>query len=115
MIDERRQYVATLAGLGSIRFEDAPPGERFNIRVVMEGVEAYLSYDSGIDPAEEIDRLSRKLTRVEEDLERVVSKLASENFISRAPAEIVEKERNKEKELADKRQRFIAQIEALRN
>ena len=66
------------------------------------------------DTAEEIDRLGRKLAKVEADLERTLAKLASEGFVTRAPADVVEKERAKERELQEKRAKLNEQIAALR-
>jgi valyl-tRNA synthetase len=76
-------------------------------------VEAYLFWESGVDTAEEIDRLARRLAKVEADLERVTAKLGSVGFVAKAPAEIVEKEREKERELSEKRGKLTEQINAL--
>jgi valyl-tRNA synthetase len=84
------------------------------MRVVVEGVEAYLSYERGVDTLEEIDRLARRLAKVESDLERSTAKLSSDGFTSKAPAAVVEKERLKEQDLQDKRQKLNDQIAALK-
>ena len=59
------------------------------------------------DPAEEHQRLTRELAQKEEFLLRVQKKLQNENFIGRAPANVVEHERRKEKDAK-------AEIEKLR-
>ncbi len=46
-----------------------------------------------IDPGAELQRLEKELARLEQERARVTSKLANENYVSRAPAAVVEKER----------------------
>ncbi len=46
-----------------------------------------------IDPEAEHQRLSKELERMRGDLARTQAKLANENYVSRAPAEVVAKER----------------------
>ncbi len=114
VLEREGKYVETLAGLAELEFADEAPGEGYGMRVVVEGAEAYLSYESGVDAAEEVDRLARRLSKVEVDLERCVAKLASAGFVSKAPPEVVEKERGKERELQEKRRKLNDQIAALK-
>jgi len=108
-------YLETLAGLGGTSFSrEADPGE-YPMKAVVEGAEAYLSWESGVDPREEIDRLARRLTKVEGELELTVSKLASDGFVTKAPPEVVERERQKHQQLLERRDKLNHQIEALRN
>ncbi len=114
VLERHASYIRSLAGLEELSFADEAPGEGYPMRVVVEGAEAYLSYDRGVDTAEEIDRLGRKLAKVEADLERTLAKLASEGFVTRAPADVVEKERARERELQEKRAKLNEQIAALK-
>jgi valyl-tRNA synthetase len=114
VLESRSAYVQTLAGLAALRLADEPPGEGYGMRVVVEGAEAYLAYEAGVDAGEEIDRLARRLARVEADLEKVLAKLSSESFLAKAPPEVVGRERGKEAELVEKRQKLNAQITALK-
>jgi len=114
ILEKQSEYVYSLAGLSEIRFADEPPGGGYGMRVVVEGAEVYLSYESGVDALEEIDRLARRLAKVEAELERSTAKLSSDGFVSKAPAGVVEKERQKEQELLGKRRKLNDQIAALR-
>ena len=115
ILEEYLVYVEDLAGLAGVEFADGAPEERYDIRVVVEVVEAYLSREQGVDVGEEIDRLARKLKKVEIDLERSIAKLESEDFVLKAPEQVVEKERGKHSELLEKRNKLNDQIETLRN
>ncbi|PKQ28680.1 MAG: valine--tRNA ligase [Candidatus Anoxymicrobium japonicum] len=113
VLERQIGYLVSMAGLSGVDFSDAPPAEGFGMRVVIEDVEAYLSWERGVDPKEEIDRLARRLTHVEADLTRTLAKLASEGFVSKAPPAIVAKEREKERELTQRRQKLDEQIRTL--
>ncbi len=115
LLAERRHYLETMAGLGSVELSGEVPEGQFPMRAVVEGAEAYLSWDKGVDPKEEIDRLARRLKKVEEDLERTTAKLASDGFVKKAPPDVVERERQKHDQLIERRDKLNHQIEALEN
>ena len=52
-----------------------------------------------IDVDAERTRLTKELRRCEADLGRITGKLSNDNFVSKAPAEVVEKERQRAQEL----------------
>ncbi|NNE69345.1 MAG: hypothetical protein HKN29_03150, partial [Rhodothermales bacterium] len=51
-----------------------------------------------VDLGEERDRLQKEIDQKTKFLEGIRRKLQNENFVSRAPAEVVEKERQKAKD-----------------
>ncbi len=57
-------------------------------------VEVYLPLAGMVDLAEERARLGRELERAEADVARRQAKLANVNFVSRAPAAVVQGERD---------------------
>ena len=114
VLDRERGYLEILAGLSGMRFSEEAPGKEYGIRVVVENVQAYLSSPSGVDPVEEIERLTRRLDKVEAELERCVEKLSNERFVEKAPPEVVDKEREKERELTGKRDKLNSQIDGLK-
>jgi valyl-tRNA synthetase len=61
----------------------------------------FVSPAGGIDVGAERDRLGRELGNREQELARVAAKLANGNFVERAPAEVVDKERRRQIELQD--------------
>ncbi|MEE4277351.1 MAG: valine--tRNA ligase [Halieaceae bacterium] len=48
-----------------------------------------------IDPVAEVARLSKEIDKAERELKRLAGKLDNANFVARAPAEVVEREREK--------------------
>ncbi|RKO67691.1 valine--tRNA ligase [Desulfofundulus salinus] len=79
--------------------EEIPPQAAHG---VARGVEIYVPLAGLIDIDRELARLKKELAAVEKDLKKVQGKLGNESFLAKAPAEVVEKERAKEAELAGK-------------
>ena len=67
-----------------------------------------------IDPAVEVERLAKEIARLEQDLERVTNKLANADFVARAPAAVVEKERKRAADNANSIERLRQQVVKLR-
>ncbi len=66
---------------------------------IVEDIEVYVPLAGLIDYKKEQERLSRDLASKKKDLEMVERKLSQETFVANAPADIVEKEKNKQGEL----------------
>jgi len=73
-------------------------GNGFEVRVPLTGV---------VDVAAETARIDKELAKVDGDLEGIEKKLSNPNFVARAPAEVVEKDRARADELRTTRQKLI--------
>jgi len=65
--------------------------------LVVGDIEIYLS--GAVDQEKERERINAKRKKLLEDVQEVEARLAKESFVSRAPAEVVEKERQRLKDL----------------
>ena len=81
--------------------------------VVLPDFDLHVLYTKHVDVASERNRLEKLLADVESDLARAEAKLANEQFLSRAPADVVEKERRKRDEFAQKKERLEANLASL--
>ncbi len=79
----------------------------------MTRVDIYIPLSGLIDIAREKERLAREITKAEEELNRANNKLNNKNFIERAAAEAVEKERAKLEKYAQIKEKLISTIESL--
>jgi valyl-tRNA synthetase len=66
-----------------------------------------------IDVGVENERLQKELARMDAEVHRSESKLVNEQFVSKAPAAIVEKERSKLEEARSAREKLRTQIDSL--
>jgi len=81
---------------------------------VVTGAEIYLPLQGLINIEEEITRLEKELDKLNKEVERVQKKLANEKFVSKAPSQVVEEERAKEKDYVEKRTTVQERLEELR-
>ncbi|WP_411953558.1 valine--tRNA ligase [Alkalibacillus sp. S2W] len=82
---------------------------------VVTGAEIYFPLEGLIDIDEEINRLKDELNKWNSEVERVQKKLANESFINKAPEEVVQEERDKEKDYLEKQKAVEARIAELEN
>lgn len=81
---------------------------------VVKGNEIYIPLEGLIDIAVERERLIKEVERLEKLLDGVNKKLANENFVSRAPEDVVKNEREKQKnftEALEKVKKNLAMLE----
>ncbi|HYR98136.1 MAG TPA: valine--tRNA ligase [Gemmatimonadales bacterium] len=78
-----------------------------------DGSEVYVALEGAIDVQQECRRLSGELTRLEQQLAGLAAKLTNQQFVARAPAEVVAKEREKERAWHDQRQVLADKLKSL--
>ena len=61
---------------------------------MLDGAQIYLPVGELLDVEKEMQRLRNDLAKLEKDIEKSKAKLANEKFVERAPAEVIEKEKN---------------------
>ena len=93
IISENEGVISGIAKLGKIEFSDQVPAE--SIEKTMDGYKIIIPLEGLIDPEEEIARLQKELTDVENDIKIINAKLANKQFVDKAPAEVVKKEKAK--------------------
>lgn len=73
----------------------------------------YMSIEGLVDVAAEIEKLQKQLTTVENGISGITKKLSNENFVKKAPADIVAGEEKRKTELLEKRDKLQKLIETL--
>ena len=84
------------------------------VAVVVNGAEIYLPLEDLIDLEKEIERLEKEKESLIMELDRVNKKLGNESFVSKAPAAVVEQEREKLKKYTEMYEKVIERIETLK-
>jgi valyl-tRNA synthetase len=94
-IERNLELLRALARLESITWlEDDQPAPESATSLVGE-MKLLIPLAGLIDKQAELQRLQKNIQKHEQDVERISAKLANENFVSRAPAKVVDREKEK--------------------
>jgi valyl-tRNA synthetase len=103
--------IAAVASLArSSAFERHPSLPDSNAPIAVLG-DARIMLHKEVDPAAEVERISKEISRLGGEVARFKAKLANASFVERAPAPVVEQER---KRLADSEQTLAKLQEQLK-
>jgi valyl-tRNA synthetase len=100
--ESHRELVAHLAGTKSLVLQPARPPAKGSIPAVGKGFEVFVHVREAIDVPRETARLGREKDKALAERQRTEAKLANAAFVDRAPPEIVERERARLAELAER-------------
>jgi valyl-tRNA synthetase len=81
--------------------------------VAAEGVEIYLPLAGLVDLEQEIARLQKALADTDREIRRAEAMLANESFTSKAPAHVVQQQRDRLAEHRERRGRLEARLQTL--
>ncbi len=104
--------VRALARVGNLELDatDRPKG---SIAQVSAKMEVFVPLEGLVDLEKERERLSREIERLTGDIDRIGKKLANENYVKRAPADVVEKDRDRERRGKEMLTRIKDNLESL--
>lgn len=92
---------------------DVPTPEHA-VTAVLTGAEVFIPLAGLIKIDEEIARLQKEYAKLTDEVTRVEKKLANSGFVAKAPAAVIESERQKGRDYRDKRDAVAARIEELK-
>lgn len=84
------------------------------VSVVSPGAELLLPFDELVDKEKELERLNKEKKRLEGEIKRVEGKLSNKGFTEKAPAAVVEEERQKGEKYKAMLKTVIESIDQLR-
>jgi valyl-tRNA synthetase len=113
-LETHRETVVNLARLKSLSVSAAPERPRASATAVARGVTIYVRLEGVIDFAREIERLQKELGKIDKELASVVKKLNNQDFMAKAPAEVVAKVNAQQREGVDRRQKLQANLEKIK-
>ncbi len=105
------EFIQRLARVADISFADAAP--QGAVQLVVRGEVAALPLKGVIDLAAERVRLAKEMAKADADIARVDAKLGNPNFVSRAPEEVVEEEKEKREEAQARKAKIAEALERL--
>jgi valyl-tRNA synthetase len=108
-----RETITRLAHLESLALNGAALPTGAAHAVFGDGSEVVVALSGSIDVQQECKRLATESERLEKLISGLAARLSNENFVSRAPAEVVAKEREKERTWREQRDVLAGKLRAL--
>ena len=113
LLEACRAYLISLARLSQLTWGQNVARPAVAATAVVQGIEAHVPLEDLIDLSEEQERLHRELAKVEQALDRVNRKLASYDFLAKAPAAVVSQQRASQGELLDARAKLRESLDRI--
>ncbi|MDX1705992.1 valine--tRNA ligase [Pseudidiomarina sp.] len=97
-LENNLSFLSSLAKLESVEFISSSAAAPASATALVGRMEVHIPMAGLIDTAAELARLDKAIEKARKDVDMVSRKLSNENFVSKAPAEVIEKERAKQAE-----------------
>ncbi|KAL7114480.1 hypothetical protein ACP275_04G123600 [Erythranthe tilingii] len=105
-ISKEREVLALLSRLDllNVSFTQSPPGDANQSvhLVASEGLEAYLPLADMVDISSEVERISKRLAKMQTEYDGLMARLSSPSFVEKAPEDIVRGVQEKAAEAEEK-------------
>ena len=102
--------IEQLARLETIAFETSVPAGA--VQMVYQGSRAALVVSDALDINAEIDRLTKELGKIDGEIGKIEKKLGNENFVSRAPAEVIAEQKSRLADYVEKKDKLSGALES---
>ncbi|MFU9135357.1 valine--tRNA ligase [Erwinia tasmaniensis] len=108
-VNDNHSFLKSLARLASISLLSADDKSPVSVTKIIDGAELLIPMADLVDKAAELERLAKEVTKLEVEIGKIESKLSNEGFVSRAPAAVVAKERERIAEFEQAKVKLIEQ------
>jgi valyl-tRNA synthetase len=109
-IEENSLYVKMLAGVLELTVGEDLPAPEASATAVAGPLTISVPLRGIIDFAEEKTRLTKEVERLDEELSRVEVKLSDDRFLTKAPPDVVQKQRDKKEDLLSRKERLLTSV-----
>ncbi len=116
-IETLKQYqdiIINLARLKSFSASESGIKPKSSATAIVNGASIFVSLEGIIDFAKEAGRLEKEINKLTKELSAVSNKLSNKNFLNKAPADVVEKVKEKNTALLEKQQKLQANLEKIK-
>ncbi|MDR0338711.1 MAG: valine--tRNA ligase, partial [Desulfovibrio sp.] len=107
-LEAQRPLIIALARLESLSIDANAEAPRASASNVACGNEIIVPLKGAVDFAAELARLDKELAKLDKEHAMLGGKLANENYVNKAPAEVVARDRERVLELGDAREKLLS-------
>ncbi|WP_053956108.1 valine--tRNA ligase [Inediibacterium massiliense] len=115
-MNKGKEYFKTLASASDVIIQkekkDIPEDAMSS---VVLGAEIYLPLDELVDFEKEIERLEKEKEKLQKELDRVNKKLSNQGFLGKAPAAVIEEEKEKQSNYQSMMEKVLERLETMKN
>ncbi|MGB5156855.1 valine--tRNA ligase [Desulfobacterium sp. N47] len=115
IFSDNEDIIVNLAGLQSITVEKPGIRPRKAATTVIGDAVIYIMLEEVLDFAKEKERLEKELAKLKNETAALVKKLNNEDFLKKAPDDIVEKVKDKHAVLLAKQQKLISNLDKIKS
>jgi valyl-tRNA synthetase len=113
-IQQYRNMIINLAGLKSLSVGNAVERPKSAATAVVNDATIFVSLEGIVDFAKEIERLEKEINKLTNESATVLKKLNNEDFLGKAPVEVVEKVKAKHDLLVEKQQKLLSHLNKIK-
>ncbi len=114
LIEGQRNLIMQLSRLSDLAIAEAGAKPRAAATAIVDGAVVYVSLAGVIDFNKEIERLEKEMAKLGKELNAMAKKLNNDDFLAKAPAEVVAGVREKHAALSDKQHKIETTLERIR-
>jgi len=112
-IENHKDHIENLAGVSALSYGRDIARPKNSALAIETGVEIFVPLEGLVDIAQEKERLEKEIKFVCSDLRKVEAKLSKQDFLNKAPQEIIEKEKEKLQRLLQEEKKLRHQLEQI--
>jgi len=92
---EQSRYIKSLVKIGELKVDALLSKPKASASAVVKGCDIFVPLEGLIDLNVERTRIEKEISRISSSLDAVKKKLSNQGFVSKAPAEVIEREKMK--------------------
>ena len=113
IISAQQDMITDLARLDSLTVHESEKRPKTAAAAIVEGAVIYVSLEGIIDFEKETKRLEKEMNKLSKDLTAASKKLHNEDFLKKAPQDVVEKVKEKYESLWERQQKLKVNLEKI--
>jgi len=114
IMDSHQDLIINLARLSSLEIQNAGKRPKSSATAVVSNASIFVLLEGVIDFTMETGRLEKEIKKLTAELMTVAKKLNNEGFLSKAPADVIEKVREKQSVLLEKQQKIQTNLDRIK-
>ncbi len=114
ILEDNIEYIRRFCHTSQLQIDMHLQAPEQAITAVVTGAEIYLPLSGLVDISQEITRIEKELTQLHAEVARIEQKLNNAGFVNKAPVKVIDEEKVKLADYADKRNKVIARLSELK-